>query len=133
MSNTSTAPKHIHVIDGTPKEFEEKTCSFCHPDQQPQPQKTYPSIYRKGDTIVIMVSRGAMVTTTNFAKEKAMLLTISKMARGGDGKVILGADKKPVWQKETVRLSYNMAWQYTVELGKMINEVQARPDVPQRA
>jgi len=130
--------QHIHVIDGKAVAFDEATCPICHPELAQQAQQSVlPRVYRKGDTIVVQVSKGLMSTTTYWAKGNAILHSIRKMQRDKNGNVIRGQDGNPLWVQLTMRMSIAIVKQYITELSKMVNEIETQNnpqniEVPQR-
>ena len=131
--------QHVHVIDGKQVTYDDKTCPFCHPElavPTPPTKEVLPRCYRKHDTIVCQVSKGLMSTTTYWAKGNAILHSVRKIQRDAQGKVLVGADNKPLWMQLTMRLSIAIAKIYRDELTKLIADVeqqQAGSTVPQRA
>jgi hypothetical protein len=125
--------QHIHVIDGKSVSFDEKTCPYCHPNATDKEQKQYPTVYRKGMTIVVQPSKGLMITDTYWSEKNVILHSTQRMQHDASGKVVIGADKLPVWQKDTMRLSMWVLEQYVMELSKLLRDVQQKGTVPQRA
>ena len=125
--------QHVHVIDGKIVAFDEATCPICHPELvQQRQQSTLPRVYRKGDTIIVQVSKGIMSTTTYWAEGKAILHSVRRIQRDANGRVIRGQDGNPLWTQLTMRMSIAIAKQYVTELSKMINEIESQ-DNPQPA
>jgi hypothetical protein len=129
----SQQAKHIHTIDGKAVEYEERTCPFCHPNQPQQQPKTYPRCYRTGNTIVVQPSKGVMSTSTYWDKEKVILHSVKGMQMDGSGKAILDKNGKPLWNQQTMRLSLEIASQFTYALSKLITDVTKQQEVPTRA
>lgn len=125
--------QHVHNIDGKVLTFDNETCVYCHPERLQQPAPAQPSVYRKGNTVVVKVSKARMITDTYWGDKNVILHTISQMARDTAGKVLVDSDKNPIWNKMTVRLNMTMAQQYVMELSKLIQSVQQKLDIPQRA
>jgi len=131
-------PQHVHIIDGKAVAFDEATCPICHPELVQQTQQSIlPRVYRKGDTIVVQVSKGLMSTTTYWAKENAILHSIKRMQRDKNGNIIRGQNGNPLWVQLTMRMSIAIAKEYVTELSKMLNEIETQnnpqsTEVPQR-
>ena len=131
-------PQHIHVIDGKMVAYDEKTCPICHPElQQQKQQTTLPRVYRKGNTIIVQVSKGLMSTTTYWAKGNALLHSVRRIQRDANNKVIRGQDGNPLWIQLTMRMSISIVKQYIAELAKLVNDiekqtVQQTSNIPQR-
>ena len=126
-------PQHVHVIDGKIVAFDEATCPICHPELAQQRQASrLPRVYRKGNTIIVQVSKGIMSTTTYWAEGKAILHSVRRIQRDANGRVIRGQDGNPLWTQLTMRMSIAIAKQYVTELSKMINEIESQ-DNPQPA
>lgn len=130
MSATS---KHIHVIDGKSTEYETGKCPFCNPNQPQAPPKAYPTCYRKGMTVVTQPSKGVMSTTTYWEKEKVILHSVKAMQMDASGKAVLDNNKKPLWNQQTMRLNIETTRQFTMELSKLIADIEKKSDVPVRA
>lgn len=131
-------PQHVHVIDGKIVAFDEATCPICHPElvQQRQASKL-PRVYRKGNTVIVQVSKGIMSTTTYWAEGNALLHSVRRIQRDANGRVIRGQDGNPLWTQLTMRMSIAIAKEYIGELAKLISDiekqnVQQTSDVPQR-
>jgi len=126
-------PQHVHVIDGKIVAFDEATCPICHPELAQQRQASrLPRVYRKGNTIIVQVSKGIMSTTTYWAEGKAILHSVRRIQRDANGRVIRGQDGNPLWVQLTMRMSIAIAKEYVTELSKMINEIESQ-DNPQPA
>jgi len=131
-------PQHIHVIDGKMVAYDEKTCPICHPELAQQTQQTtLPRVYRKGNTIIVQVSKGLMSTTTYWAKGNALLHSVRRIQRDANNKVIRGQDGNPLWIQLTMRMSISIVKQYIAELAKLVNDiekqtVQQTSNIPQR-
>lgn len=128
---------HTHIIDGKQVNFDDATCTICHPNAlpaTPSEKETLPRVYRKSSNCAVLkISKGQVMTTTYWEKEKAYLLGISKMARDASGKVMLNPEKKPLWNKTTVRLSATILKEYITELAKLLADMEGGSIVPTRA
>jgi len=100
-------------------------------DQQKPPEE--PKVYRKGDTIVCKLSKGLMITDTYWNDKNVILHTVGRMSRDASGKVLVGADQKPIWEKNTVRLSMNLTAQYISLLNQLVTEKTTKSTIPERA
>ena len=131
-------PQHVHVIDGKMVVYDEKTCPICHPELAQQKQQTsLPRVYRKGNTIIVQVSKGLMSTTTYWAKGNALLHSVRRIQRDANNRVIRGQDGNPLWVQLTMRMSIAIAKDYVAELSKLINDIEKQTvqqvsNVPQR-
>jgi len=124
--------QHVHMIDGQSVPYDNATCPLCHPELQQQKPTAEPQVYRKGETVVVKISKGVMMTTTYWKDKNVLLHTISRMQRGADGKVLLDTGKQPLWAKTTTRLSIAVAEQFVMELSKLIRDVTQKASVPTR-
>jgi len=130
--------QHVHIIDGKVVAYDEATCPICHPElQQQRQQSTLPRVYRKGNTIIVQVSKGLMSTTTYWAKGNALLHSVRRIQRDANNRVIRGQDGNPLWIQLTMRMSIAIAKQYVTELSKMISEIESQSNpqpanIPQR-
>jgi len=125
--------RHIHVIDGKTIEYDQATCPICHPEQQPQPTKTYPTCYRKKYTVVMQTSKGVMSTTTYWQKENCVLHSVKAMQVDASGKAMLDQDRKPIWNQQTIRLSVDVLHTFITELSKLHSDILNAQNIPQRA
>jgi hypothetical protein len=127
---------HTHVIDGKTIEFDDTSCPMCHPSQTPDGNvpkpKTYPSCYRKGTTVVLMLSKTQMVTLNFWTTEKLYLMDISKMMLDRDNKAVLDQNRKPVWNKATVRITPPMLRTWLTETSTLLSEIENQATVPKR-
>jgi hypothetical protein len=126
--------QHVHVIDGKTTSFDEKTCPYCHPNGTVPSEKSYPAVYRKGLTVVVQPSKGLMITDTYWKDKNMFLHNTQRMQHDASGKVMIGKDEKPIWQKDTMRLSIPTLEKYIMELSKLVRDIQQQNSgVPQRA
>jgi len=118
---------HTHVIDGRIVTYPNDKCPICHPEKfaTQNEQQKLPRVYRKGNTIIIQISKGIMSTTTWWEKGDCFLHTVRKMARDKDGKVLRDGQNKPIWNELVMRMSISVAKQYIAELSGMINELES--------
>lgn len=129
----ANVPQHIHTIDGKPVAFDERTCPYCHPNATPKELKAYPTCYRKGNTVILQPSNNLMITDTYWADKNVVLHNTQRMQHDAQGRVVIGTDQKPVWQKDTMRLSIPLLEQYIMELSKLVRDVTQKTNIPQRA
>jgi len=118
---------HTHVIDGKTLVYPNDKCPICHPElyaNQNQKRKL-PRVYRKGNTVIVQISKGTMSTTTWWEKGNCFLHTIRKMMRNDKGRVIRSKDGTPMWWEQTMRITIPLAKQYISELSKLINELES--------
>ena len=118
---------HTHVIDGKTLVYPNDKCPICHPElyaNQNQGRKL-PRVYRKGNTVIVQISKGTMSTTTWWSDGNCFLHTIRKMARNYNGRVIRDDQGKPIWKELTMRITIPLAKQYISELSKLINELES--------
>jgi len=125
--------QHVHMVDGKTVPFDEATCPFCHPEKYQKSEAVEQKVYRKGDTIVMKITKGLMVTVTYWKDKNVFLMDMQKIQRDASGKVIRGQDEMPLWAKMTVRLSTTLAQEFVFEFSKLLSEVTQSSSVPQRA
>jgi len=118
---------HTHVIDGKAYTYPDDACPICHPERftNQNQQRKLPRTYRKGNTVIIQVSRGTMSTTTWWSKGNCFLHTVRKMARDRNGRVIRDGQGRPIWNELTMRVTIPLMKQYIAELSKFINELES--------
>jgi len=130
MSKTA----HIHVIDGKQIAYPDGQCPFCNPQvTAPQQQVTVPTVYRKGNTVVLKISKGTMGTTTYWTKENSYLMSFKRLVFGTDRKVVRDNTGKPVWNNITMRVNADLLKQFIKELSSLINDMESGTGVPQRS
>jgi hypothetical protein len=127
---------HTHVIDNKVVTMEDATCPICHPElaqqQATEGQEILPRAYRTAQTVVLKVNRVTMVTTNFYQEKKVFLQTLQSMMRDQTGKVILGQDQKPMWNKKTIRIPPKVLKEWLMELSTLVNEVESTTTVPAR-
>jgi hypothetical protein len=127
---------HTHIIDNKIQTFDDTTCPFCHPEQQQLPkqdqQEQLPRAYRKGDTIVLKLSRVTLITTNFYKDKNCYLQSMSKIMRDNNGKVILGQDQKPLWNKQTVRIPIPTLKEWLMLLSTLASEIDSQQVAPKR-
>lgn len=129
----SGVPSHIHVIDGKSLTYPNNNCPICSPQtQQTREVQFVPKVYRKGDTIVMQTSKGVMSTTTWWAQGNAFMHSARKMLRDASGKVQIGADKFPLWNEISIRVSVPMMRQYVTELTRLLQDASSPSGMPKR-
>ena len=116
---------HTHVIDGKLVTFDDATCPICHPELPQQQQKqrtaTQPTVYTKGHTVVLKISRATVMTLNYWSEGNAFLLTISRMLRDQNGRALRDEKGQPKWHKLTVRMNKTILQQFLTEASKLIN------------
>lgn len=93
-------------------------------EAKPADDEVLPRVYRKANTVVVKLRKTQIMTATYLPKQKAYLCGISKMAQDGQGNPIIGDDKRPVWEQQTVRLSLDTMIAYKMQLHDLIRETQ---------
>jgi len=118
---------HTHVIDGKAYTYPDDACPICHPERftNQSQQRKLPRTYRKGNTVIIQVSRGTMSTTTWWSNGNCFLHSVRKMARDRNGRVIRDGQGRPIWSELTMRITIPLMKQYIAELSKFINELES--------
>ena len=118
---------HTHVIDGKTVTYPNDRCPLCHPElyANRNQRRKLPRVYRKGNTVIVQVSRGTMSTTTWWNQGNCFLHSVRKMARDRNGNVIRDGQGRPLWNEQTMRITMPLAKQYISELSKLINELES--------
>jgi len=128
---------HTHTIDNKVIEFDDTTCSICHPVTAETPKEEKREIlrrvYRKGNTVVLKQSKMTLITTTYWAKENLYLITFQRMLTDNDGKIVFGADRQPQWTHITLRMTAQIYQQWLQECSILINDTQHQATVPMRS
>jgi hypothetical protein len=129
---------HIHVVDGKQVQYSNNACPICGTAPLPEAErKKVPNVHRKGNTIVLQVTRLQMATITWYSKESVFLMSLRKASKSSDGKVIRDNQGRPVWTQITMRVNVPLMKNLITEIGKMVKEVETtptytNPTVPQR-
>jgi len=124
---------HIHVIDGKQLTYPNNACPICGTGQQPQQQATSgASAYLKGNTVVLKFSRASLLTVTFWTQQKAILMTMSEIARDAQNNLMRDEKNNPIWRKTTRRISVPILKDFVYELSKLISNVENPSNVPKR-
>jgi hypothetical protein len=127
---------HTHTIDGKVISFDDKDCQICHPEQQGQPEQkekeVLPRVYRKGETVVLKISKMTNATLTWWPEGKLYLMTVQRMLTDADGKIVFGSDNNPVWTKLTIRLTNVLLQNFLHEASTLYSEIENQKTVPRR-
>ena len=125
---------HKHIIDGKENLYPADTCPICNPQRViPQRQREPASVYIKGETVVIKVSKAQLMTIHWWKDGNAFLFSHKRMARDHTGSRMLDRDGKPIWEQQTFRLSVPLTKTLHVELGNLIQISGGVKGVPTRA
>jgi len=129
---------HIHIIDNKQVSYPNNNCPICGTAPSPAPQgQQMPNVHRKGNTVVLQVTKLQMGTVTWYQKGNAFLVSLRKASRTNEGKLLRGQDGRPLWNQITVRVNIPLMRQFITEIEKMIKEFESTPaqtqaTVPQR-
>ena len=126
---------HTHVIDGKMLTFDDETCPICHPELVKQPKtKTpkAPTVYRKGNTVVLKLSRYSIATLTYWTEKDLYLLSITKVLRDTNGQIVKDNQGQLMWNKATLRLNRELLSNWITELSKILKDTTQNTNIPQR-
>jgi len=129
---------HVHIVDGKQVSYPNNACPICGTTSTfKAEQRKIPNVHRKGNTIVLQVTKFQMGTITWYGKEGVFLMSLCKASRSSDGKMIRDNQGRPAWAKITVRVNVPLMKSLITEIGKMVKEVETTPTytsptVPQR-
>ena len=129
----STQQFHKHILDGQEQFFPADTCPICtkQPTQQ-QTQREPASVYLKGETVVIKVSKAQLMTIHWWKEGNAFLWSHKRMARGVDGNRILDHAGMPIWEQQTFRLNVPLTKTVVQTLTELIGIADGVTGVPTR-
>lgn len=127
---------HIHIIDGKSREFSNSNCPICGKapaDIIPSSEVVeFPKVYRKGNTVVVRLSKRNMVALTYWKDSDVYSLTQSKAIVNRDGKVVTGKDGKPLWNRMTSRMNVAVLKDFVTQISILIQDVSRSSNVPSR-
>ena len=124
---------HKHILDGKEQFFPADTCPICTKQStQPTQQREPASVYLKGETVVIKVSKAQLMTIHWWKDGNAFLFSHKKMARGVDGNRILDHAGMPIWEQQTFRLNVPLTETVVQVLTELIGISKGVEGVPQR-
>lgn len=124
---------HKHVLDGKEVHYSADTCPICNPQQTTQQRQREPaSVYLKGETVVIKVSKAQLMTIHWWKDGNAFLFSHKRMARGVDGNRMLDREGMPIWEQQTFRLNVPLTKTLVQVLTELIGISGGVSGVPQR-
>ncbi|RLG72878.1 MAG: hypothetical protein DRO23_09795 [Thermoprotei archaeon] len=126
---------HTHSIDGKLLTFPDDTCPICHPElvKQPKPETPKaPTVYRKGNTVVLKLSRFSIATLTYWTEKDLYLLSITKVLRDANGKIVRDNEGNLMWNKATLRLNRTLLKDWITQLSSFLTDTTQNTNIPQR-
>jgi hypothetical protein len=129
---------HIHIIDNKQVSFPNNNCPICGTAvPQPQAGAKIPNVHRKGNTVVLQITKLQMGTVTWYQKGNALLMSLRKASRDNQGKLLRGQDGRPLWNQITIRVTIPLMKEFTAEISKLMSDIESTPTytqstVPQR-